>query len=127
MPTYNNSLFLPPAPVAEITLRHSISGAALPDVLMLIDSGADVTLLPRPFVRLLEIAVIPDVRYPLAGFDGHVADYEAVRADVIFQGQTFRGQYLVIDEDWGLLGRDILNHLRLVLDGPALSWEAGAT
>jgi hypothetical protein len=46
MPAYDATLFAPPAPLARVTLRNPVSGAVLPDVPMLLDSGADVTLVP---------------------------------------------------------------------------------
>jgi hypothetical protein len=48
---------------------------------------------------------------------------EAVLANLAFQRTNFRGRYLLIDAEVGVIGRDILNHLRLLLDGPALHWE----
>lgn len=42
MPAYDAERFAPPAPVARVALRHSETGARLPDVPMLIDCGADV-------------------------------------------------------------------------------------
>ena len=38
-------------------------------------------------------------------------------------GRTFRGQFLVIDQQVGILGRNILNALALVLDGPQQTWS----
>ena len=38
-------------------------------------------------------------------------------------GRTFRGQFLVIDEEVGILGRNILNALALLLDGPQQTWS----
>lgn len=38
-------------------------------------------------------------------------------------GRTFRGQFLVIDEEVGVLGRNILNALALLLDGPQQTWS----
>ena len=54
MPVYNESLFSPPAPVVSATLRNTETGTAR-SVLLLIDSGADVTLLPRSAVEALGI------------------------------------------------------------------------
>ena len=34
-------------------------------------------------------------------------------------------QFPVIDDEVGILGRNVLNHLSLVLDGPRLSWREG--
>ena len=50
MPTYDDHFFNPPAPVASVTLRNSKNGKIVPKVPMLIDSGADVTLVPQQFV-----------------------------------------------------------------------------
>jgi hypothetical protein len=44
MPAYDATRFTPPAPLAKVTLRNPANGAALPDVPMLLDSGADVTV-----------------------------------------------------------------------------------
>jgi hypothetical protein len=38
-------------------------------------------------------------------------------------GRAFRGQFLVIDQQAGILGRNILNNLALLLDGPQLTWS----
>ena len=53
MPAYNREYFDPPAPVASVTLRYPATGVSLPNVLMLMDSGADVTLLPQATVERL--------------------------------------------------------------------------
>ncbi len=46
MPPYDDRLFAPPAAVVNARLRNPQNGAILPEVLLLIDTGADVTLLP---------------------------------------------------------------------------------
>jgi len=123
MPNYDDSLFSPPAPVAMITLRNPESGASLADIPMLIDSGADVTLLPRSFVEQIGIIPRADASYELVAFDGSVSISQVVQADLIFLHKIFKGQYLLLDQGSGILGRDILNHVSLLLDGPQLQWE----
>jgi predicted aspartyl protease len=46
MPPYDDRLFVPPAPVLTARLRNPQQGTIIPDVLFLLDTGADVTLLP---------------------------------------------------------------------------------
>jgi hypothetical protein len=46
MPPYDDVLFAPPAPVVRVVVRHSEREQSIADVPMLIDSGADATLLP---------------------------------------------------------------------------------
>ncbi len=47
MPACDDAHFVPPAPVLVARLQSPQTGASVSDVLLLIDSGADVTLLPR--------------------------------------------------------------------------------
>lgn len=120
MPSDESDLYSPPAPVAKVVLRNPANGLEVTDVALIIDSGADVTLLPSASVELLGIAVDTETQYELKRFDDTVTYSPAVYADVIFAQTTFRGGYLLIEQEVGLLGRDILNHFSLVLDGPRL-------
>ena len=47
MPAYDDEGFAPAAPVATVILQHPESGESLAGVPMLLDSGADATLLPE--------------------------------------------------------------------------------
>jgi hypothetical protein len=123
MPAYDGDQFEPPAPVAYVTLRHPSSGALLSDVPMLMDTGADVTLLPRLYVDRLGISPLPEKVYELRGFDGSISQTEAVLLELVFLERKFRGQFLLIDQPVGILGRNILNALTLLLDGPHGRWD----
>ena len=123
MPGYDATQFQPPAPVAFVTLRNPQTGKTLADVTMLLDTGADVTLLSRSIIDALTISVVPDQRYELVGFDGSTSFSPLVRLDLFFLRRRFRGQFLLIEQPWGILGRNILNQLPLVFDGPRLMWD----
>lgn len=123
MPPYDDQLFSPPAPVAKVALRDPNSGRLVSDVLMLIDSGADVTMLPATSLKELAVQVEAGDGYEVMAFDGDVTISRVVRLDLLFLGRTFKGQFLIIEQPWGVLGRNLTNHLRLLLDGPSLTWE----
>jgi predicted aspartyl protease len=123
MPTYDDRHFSPPAPVVIATVRNAATGARVPDVQLLIDTGADVTLLPRTAVDAAAIELLAST-YELVGFSGPAISVPAVDAELAFVGHAFRGRFLVTDEAIGILGRDILNRVTLHLDGPGLSWDA---
>ena len=124
MTPYDENSFSPPAPVALVIIRVPNSAPSIADVPMLIDSGADVTLIPNAPVEFLRIAADTEDVYQLQGFDGSISESQAVRADLVFGRRTFKGRFLVVDRPYGILGRDVLNHLTITLDGPNLAWEA---
>jgi Aspartyl protease len=123
MPDYDSALFSPPAPVVRVTLRNSQTGAIVNDVPMLLDSGADASLLPHSFVDQIGVAVDPNEGYELTGFDGSVSVARVVQLDLIFLRRAFKGRILLMNQEWGLIGRDILNHVSLLFDGPHLHWN----
>lgn len=123
MPHYDATRFEPPAPLAQVTLRNPDNGALSPDVPMLLDSGADVTLIPQMTLNRLDITSVQGKRYELIGFDGNTSFAPVVQLELIFCGRTFRGQFLVINQEWGILGRNVLNSVPLMLDGPNLTWD----
>jgi hypothetical protein len=92
MPAYDDSRFAPPAPVARVSVCHPDRAERIMDVPMLIDSGADATLLPRSAVISLGIVGTGE-RYSLVAFDGSTSESEAVLADLVFTGTTFRGLF----------------------------------
>jgi hypothetical protein len=122
MPSYEATEFDPPAPVALVTLRDS-TGTSVADVAMLIDSDADVTLLPRAAVTTLGTRPVAGLQYELVGFDGTRSKAEAVEVDLIFLRRVFRGRYLLIDGTRGIVGRDVLAGVAMVLNGSKQEWS----
>jgi hypothetical protein len=122
MPSYDALHYDPPAPVANVVLRAA-GGATVPDVQLLLDTGADATLLPRSAVARLGISPDPALQYELIGFDGTRSTTQAVDLDMVFLQKAFRGRYLIIDAERGILGRDVLASLILLFNGPARDWS----
>ncbi len=123
MPAYDADRFDPPAPVAHVTLRHPVTGVSLSDIPMLMDSGADVTLLPREAIEKLGATPVTDKVYELQGFDGNLQLAEMVQLELVFLRKRFKGQFLLIDQPIGILGRNVLNAVALLLDGPNAQWD----
>jgi hypothetical protein len=127
MPPYDAQRFSPPAPLALVTLRNPENGAAREDVPMLLDTGSDATLLPGSVMTALGVAFLTDKSYELSGYEGQISLAYAVRAELVFLGLTFRGQYLIIEQEWGIIGRNVLNAISLTFDGPRLTWDRAPT
>ena len=123
MNPYDNVLFSPSAPVAEVRLISPNDPTKISTVRLQIDTGADVTLLPLSVIRAMGLSPLSNITFALTTFDGEVRQAEAVRVHLKFEKYLFRGEYLLTEEPMGILGRDVLNSLRLVLDGPRLLWE----
>ena len=123
MPPYDANLFDPPAPLASVTLRNPGTNLMSSDVPMLLDTGADVTLIPSATLDQLKIGSVKNKSYQLIGFDGSTSFAPMVKLELIFCRRIFRGQFLVIDQAWGILGRNVLNAVALILDGPNHTWD----
>jgi predicted aspartyl protease len=123
MPEYDAENFDPPAPVAFVTLRNPVTGVWLPDVPMLIDTGADATLLPADAVRKIGVGIETDSDFEVETFDGETKRLQFAKLELFFLNKKFAGAYLLIDRPMGILGRNVLNNLRLVLDGIRQKWD----
>lgn len=123
MPEYDAENFEPPAPVAYVTLRNPATGVLLSDVPMLIDTGADATLLPSDVVSQLGITAEENLDFEVQVFDGEIKRLKLAKLELYFLGKKFAGEYLLIDRTIGILGRNILNNVRILLDGPRAKWD----
>ncbi len=89
---------------------------------MLLDTGADVSIVPRSAVERVGVAPIGAVRYEVAGFGGGGVWLSAVELKLTFLDRFFRGRFLVGDQEYGILGRNVLNAESILFDGPRLTW-----
>jgi len=122
MTKYDES-FEPPAPTAKIAVRNIETGERIKDVLVLLDTGSDISLLPRSSVKSLKLEPLQDESFRLEGFDGSQTSAEVFYLQVIFSGKRFTGKYCVINDEIGILGRDILNQFSILYNGLNLTWQ----
>ncbi|MCS6910524.1 MAG: hypothetical protein NZM11_08150 [Anaerolineales bacterium] len=116
-----STAYRPPAPIIQLRVSAPFEAASEPVTVALIDTGADLTLIPLDM--LLKVGA-PEMRQALARgvwdeprpvtlyqVDLHIADHKLVGVEVIG---------LDTDEPEIILGRDVVNRLILLLDGPQL-------
>lgn len=117
------SQLVPPAPFVNINLRNPANAADLRDVPAQLDTAADRTVIPMPLVRTLSLPQVGTMQ--LGGFGG--ATYTVPMFGLLIAVHDFPFLPIKVaahdDEEWTLLGRDVLNAIRLLLDGPALALE----
>ena len=115
----------PPAPFVLVTVRHPRHGTEARDVPVQLDTGADRSLVPQAIVDALGLEYSGSL--PVGGVGGKVEELALYTAELRIHTLSPR----VIEvfahpgEPWVLLGRDVLNVHRLLLDGPGLALEVG--
>jgi predicted aspartyl protease len=126
MKTPYNTRYTPPAPVIEVRLALPEEGFEVGPLTALIDSGADASLAPQRYLR--------QMRSPAAGIkllrsqwgERRRVDYHLVDIGI---GDIRLPSVLIVADDLGdelILGRNALNMLRIILDGPRAVTEISA-
>lgn len=119
---YTDVGYNPPAPVSLVVIRTD-PATRIADVPMLVDTGAEVSIVPLSVVISLGMKPVPDPHLKLASFDGTISAAEVVSIGIEFCDELFEGKYVVSDIPVGVIGRDILNEMRIEFNGPALEWN----
>jgi predicted aspartyl protease len=87
-----------------------------------IDTGADRTVIPFAVVKHLGLLRFGEI--PLAGLGGIVSHLDSYLVVIELKGlRPSNVEVVAADEPWILLGRDVDNHFRMLLDVPASSLE----
>ncbi len=117
---YNTALN-PPAPFLPVQVSN-LAGGSLVSVSAKIDTGADISAIPAALISRLNLK--PAGEMMVEGYDG--AQSTIYCYDVILHVDQLRLvglSAITFAEGYVLLGRDVLNLMQIMLDGPALSTE----
>jgi len=120
--SYNRQI-TPPAPFVHVTIQPPEDSIASSDLPALLDTAADITVIPGRVAD--ELHLIPLDETPIGGFDGRVSWVSTYLVQLALRQYAPRIIRVVAsrDEPYVLLGRDVLNGHRVVLDGPRLRLE----
>lgn len=116
----------PPAPFVNLSLRCVASGIQVDGQPALIDPAADRTVIPGATVRAL--GLVEDGRLQFQGFAGEVVELPVFLVEIRLHdfSPTLIRAALGEHEPHILLGRDVLNAFRILLDGPNQLLEIAA-
>ena len=114
--------FSPPAPALEIVVSHPKAAHLQTRVRAQLDPGSDITVLPESAAEAIGLQRDGDLE--AEGYDGVVTRWPLSVvtlevADVLLPPMSV----VVMPRSLAILGRDVLNHFILTLNGKALTFE----
>jgi predicted aspartyl protease len=123
--SYNQQIF-PPAPFVHVSLRCREKEKEINNLPAQLDTAADRTLIPGNLVEVLQLVPLDEL--PVAGVGGQVFLLPTYRVEISLRdSQPVLIEVIAhAEEPLILLGRDLLNQFRIVLDGPNLALELEA-
>jgi hypothetical protein len=110
----------PPAPFVKVTLRCPTTGNLATDLPAQLDTAADRTILPGQIVEAL--GLVDDGRALFQGFAGELVELPIFLTEIQVHdfAPVLTRAALGEKEPHILLGRDVVNAHRILLDGPQL-------
>lgn len=108
----------PEIPVLEVYLSYPAAASSLGPFVAIVDTGADGTLIPQKLLDQIETPVVDTVR-----IRSHWGEWRRVMVFTVDMGfENLRLPAVdVVGDVTGtdiILGRNVLNRLKLLLDGP---------
>jgi len=117
--------YFPPAPILDVVLVAQPQGNRSDSIAGVVDTGADASIVPIDLLRQIGARYVTEQR--VRSFFGEARTVRTYLVDVVIDGITLPALEVVGDAvDETLIGRDVLNRLRLILDGPRQKIEVRA-
>jgi hypothetical protein len=116
-----STTFTPPAPALQVDVRNGQTGA-IQRVLAKLDTAADGSIIPEDLVKSLELITYDEIL--AISFDGGLQRRASYLIDLLFVGRVFTELEVVSAPlPYLLLGRDVLNKVVIIFNGPQLTFE----
>jgi hypothetical protein len=117
---YNYNQQVSPAPFVFVAVARDDDGAAPHEHPAQIDTAADRTILPWPLID--ELKLVPFREFEAMGLGGVILRLPSFLLRLAIRGNapTLVEALASPEEPYILLGRDVLNGHRVILDGPRL-------
>ncbi|HNB55225.1 MAG TPA: aspartyl protease family protein [Anaerolineales bacterium] len=113
-----NKLYYPPAAIVEFSLALPDEMPQIGPLEALIDTGSDSTLIPEHYLRALSLEEVGSAR--ISGIVNGYREVSLYEVDIVVGGFRFPSVMVAGDDMRNeiIFGRNLLNKLVLLLDGP---------
>lgn len=112
----------PPVPFLDIVIRHPLTPDRMHRVTAKLDTGADISAIPQSIATALDL--LPAQTILAQSFDGTLTRIDTYAVTVaIGQARIRTIEVILIPDEHALIGRDILNHFYVQLNGPPLTFD----
>jgi len=113
----------PSAPFASVSVRSPFTNFEDNELIdMLIDTGSDASFIPRRLVTEYQKKIKIKLPYGEQTVEDYVGNqYEHIKMmfEINVENQFKDNIFLILfDRDYGIIGRDILNKAKILLNGP---------
>jgi len=113
--------YFPPAPLIDVIVSRPESDKKI-KVKGKIDTGADITVIPKSLVR--KLGLHPMSTISVRGYNGKLVEKKTYLIGLEIKGVCcMMIEVIDVKRKDVLLGRDVLNKLKLLLDGKKLEFE----
>lgn len=123
MPAYDAVRFDPPAAIADVSFSHPERKSFTVSTTALLDSGADISTVPLEVATRLAISSDRLRSCAIQDYANEISERQVAEVVLHFGGRRILGEFIVLDQPWAILGRNVLNLFCLRLDGPQGTWH----
>jgi predicted aspartyl protease len=114
--------FSPPAPIAEVAIIHPVTGVSSGLLPGKLDTGADITVIPEGLVSKLGLSAKANLW--ARSYDGTFSYRSVYYVRLSIEGnELFAVRCIASDRGNVLVGRNVLNHFLITLDGIKLRFK----
>ncbi|HVX84257.1 MAG TPA: hypothetical protein VH253_05525 [Phycisphaerae bacterium] len=115
---YSDEFSIPPA----LILPVEVQAPRRTDVVMAcrakLDTAADLSVLPRNCIKRLKLVAFNTLRIRQTG-----RQEWSYLVEIVVEGRRYSVEAITHDRRYALIGRDILNEVKLIADGPREIFE----
>ena len=106
----------PPCPLIPIQISTVLDRTTYHDKIAFLDTGADMSGIPPKLVQ--ELGIEASGKQPIEDAYGEEENKDTYRLNIVMNGKTFTNHefFEYTDEDYILIGRDIMNEFHICFD-----------